>query len=113
MSARAFQIATTDTVATLLSDGGPGEVECLGGADGRSWSLVLIGPIARGHKVALAAMAAGAPVIKYGARIGHATRPIAAGEWVHLHNCASDYDERSAHLDRDSGAPADTGHAYV
>ncbi|CAH2601241.1 D-altronate dehydratase [Rhodovastum atsumiense] len=42
--------------------------------------------VARGHKVALADHAVGAPVIKYGARIGLARVDIAAGSWVHTHN---------------------------
>lgn len=41
-----------------------------------------------GHKVATAAIPAGAEVIKYGAPIGHATRDIAPGDHVHLHNLA-------------------------
>jgi len=41
-----------------------------------------------GHKVALRAIARGEPVIKYGVAIGHATCDIAAGEHVHVHNCA-------------------------
>lgn len=44
-----------------------------------------------GHKVARIALAAGAPVLKYGAPIGSTTRPIDAGEHVHLHNMKSDY----------------------
>jgi altronate dehydratase small subunit len=113
MSAGAFQIAAADNVATLLADAGPGPLEGRRGSDGQAFPLVLAGRIARGHKVAVTAIAAQAPVIKFGARIGHATRAIAAGEWVHLHNCASDFDERSAHLDQGSGAAIDTGHAYV
>ena len=31
----------------------------------------------------------GAPIRKFGQIIGFASRPIAAGEWVHEHNCAS------------------------
>jgi len=39
-----------------------------------------------GHKVATAPIPAGAEVVKYGAPIGRATRNIAPGEHVHLHN---------------------------
>jgi altronate dehydratase small subunit len=42
-----------------------------------------------GHKVALRDLAPDAPVIKYGETIGRATRAIAAGEHVHVHNIAS------------------------
>lgn len=44
-----------------------------------------------GHKIARVAMAEGEQVLKYGAPIGRATRPIAPGDHVHLHNLASDY----------------------
>lgn len=44
-----------------------------------------------GHKLALAAIPAGAKVIKYGAPIGSATADIALGDYVHNHNVASDY----------------------
>ena len=42
-----------------------------------------------GHKYARRAIAAGEAVIKYGMPIGHATRDIAAGEHVHVHNLAT------------------------
>jgi altronate dehydratase small subunit len=41
------------------------------------------------HKVALRDIAPGERVYKYGAVIGEATRPIAAGEHVHVHNIRS------------------------
>ena len=40
-----------------------------------------------GHKVALAPIARGAAVIKYGVVIGHASCAIRPGEHVHVHNC--------------------------
>ncbi|TMI88569.1 MAG: D-galactarate dehydratase [Bacillati bacterium ANGP1] len=43
-----------------------------------------------GHKIAVAAMAAGAPVIKYGEVIGVATAEIRPGQHVHVHNVRSD-----------------------
>jgi len=45
--------------------------------------------VALGHKVALRALAPGELVVKYGYPIGHATRAIAAGAWVHTHNIAT------------------------
>ncbi len=42
--------------------------------------------VPRGHKVATRAIAAGAPVHKYGQTIGFATRDIAPGEHVHSQN---------------------------
>lgn len=43
-----------------------------------------------GHKIAVAPMDAGEPVVKYGEVIGFATSPIRAGQHVHVHNVRSD-----------------------
>lgn len=48
--------------------------------------------ISPGHKIALRQLAVGDKVIKYGEVIGRATRAILAGEWVHAHNLAADFD---------------------
>lgn len=99
-----FQINPRDNTAVLLDDAAAGEaIGIIGGG-----TIVLQQDIEYGHKIALADMPPGAAVIKYGIGIGHSTRPINAGEWVHLHNCASDYDERSATLDVHTGAVTDT-----
>ncbi len=42
--------------------------------------------IPAGHKVATRAVAAGSPVRRYNQIIGFATRPIAPGQHVHVHN---------------------------
>ena len=47
--------------------------------------------IAMGHKIAIARVEPGSKIIKYGAPIGLATRPIDIGDHVHLHNIRSDY----------------------
>lgn len=108
---RAFQIHPSDNVATLLNDAVVGDtVEVAGGQSG---GVQAITAIASGHKIALVALAEGDPVLKYGVRIGHCTRAIDKGEWVHLQNLASDLDERSAGLDLHTGAPSDTASAYV
>ncbi|MCO5106779.1 MAG: UxaA family hydrolase [Burkholderiaceae bacterium] len=55
-------------------------------------------PVPMGHKVALAPIAAGDAVVKYGQAIGRASADIAAGEHVHAHNVASLFDDwLSAH----------------
>ncbi len=53
--------------------------------------LVAVEAVNAAHKIALHDMAAGAKVVKYGIAIGSITRPVQAGEWVHLHNMKSDY----------------------
>ncbi len=42
-----------------------------------------------GHKLALAAIAKGEDIIKYGESIGIATRDISPGDYVHIHNMDS------------------------
>lgn len=111
MSARCFQVHPSDNVATALDDLAAGPVRFLGAEPG--CEVVAREAIARGHKIALTDMAAGAAVVKFGVRIGHALRPIARGDWVHLHNLGSDVDARSGTLDLHTGAPTDTDSAYV
>lgn len=105
MSAVCFHIAPADTVATLLADAPAGPVEVRGG--GATGVVTLVEPIELGHKVALVDIAEGAAIVKYGVTIGIATRPIRRGEWVHLHNCRSAYDDRSSTLDLHTGAASD------
>lgn len=112
MPARCFKIHSGDNVATLLEDVAAGPIELVGG-DSKTPPLAALEPIARGHKIALVDIAAGAAVTKFGVRIGHASKPIARGAWVHLQNLASDLDVRSGTLDLHSGAPTDTSSAYV
>jgi altronate hydrolase/altronate dehydratase small subunit len=106
---RCFQIQPQDNVATLLDDGS-GAAQVLGA---QPQEIRLLEKIERGHKVALRDIAANEAVVKFGVRIGHATRHVAPGAWVHLHNLASDLDDRSGTLDLHSGAPTDTASAYV
>ena len=66
-----------DNVAIVANDGGlpPGAVLPSG--------LTLRDRVPQGHKVALADIAADAPVLRYGIPIGFALNDIAAGSWVH------------------------------
>jgi len=109
MKPRCFQIQPLDNVATLIDDGSD-VVQVLGA---QPQEIRLLEKIERGHKVALRDIALNEALIKFGVRIGHATKPIARGAWVHLHNVASDLDNRSGTLDLHSGAPTDTNSAYV
>ena len=98
-----FQINPTDNTAVMLEDGTAGSTIHVIGA-GQTMTVTLTQAIAYGHKVALADIAEAGAVF-------HATQPIQAGDWVHLHNCASDYDERSGSLEVTSGKPTDTIYA--
>lgn len=105
MPARCFKIHPNDNVATLLDDAVPGASVKIIGGDGE----IIAGDAAGvGHKLAIADIANGSPVVKFGVRIGRATRAIREGQWVHLHNLASDFDVRSQTFDVQSGAITDT-----
>ena len=73
-----------DTVAVLTSDAPAGAV-----VDAAGDPIVTLEPIPAGHKVARVALRAGDPVLKYGQPIGRATRSIARGSHVHVHNLES------------------------
>src|SRR5207244_4505309 len=96
-----------DNVATMLEETGTSDtVRVLGLAD--AVELKSLEPIALGHKIALRDVRKGEPIIKFGVPIGRASHDIHAGQWVHLHNCESSFDERSQTLDLHTGAATDT-----
>ncbi len=49
-------------------------------------TVVLTALVRMGHKIALARIAKGERVIRYGQTIGFATTDIEPGDWVHVHN---------------------------
>ena len=77
-----------DSVAVALDGLEPGDRGALLGA-GCGQAPAAREAVAPGHKLALADLAAGSAVLKYGMPIGRATRDIPAGAWVHSHNLAS------------------------
>lgn len=88
-----IRIHPADNVLVSLRDLDAGEVIEY---QGIAFTLGL--PLARGHKIALAPLAEGDQIIKYGLPIGHATQAIAQGEHIHHHNLATslnDLDEYS------------------
>jgi hypothetical protein len=106
----AFQVNAADNVATLLGEAGPGTaIELLGPSAGQA--LAARDRIAMGHKIALRTIDAGDAITKFGVVIGLAARTIEPGEWVHLHNCHSQLDERSGSFDLFTGAPRENEHA--
>jgi altronate dehydratase small subunit len=103
---QSFKIHDSDNVATLIEDANAEPVRVFGAT--KETVITLIESMPLGHKVALSAIEPGGLVIKYGIPIGTATREIRPGEWVHLHNCRSQVDERSSTLDFETGAATDT-----
>lgn len=75
------KIHPKDNVAVAIRPLAAGERLTVAGQD-----LAVRQAVPAGHKIALADIAAGDKVIKYGFPIGLAVAPIRAGEWVHTHN---------------------------
>ena len=100
-----IHIHPRDNVAVLLQPVAKGErIEI----DGRS--LTAAENIEQGHKIALAAIAKGENIIKYGFPIGHATVDIAAGQWVHTHVLATNLGDILAYQYQPDGSrPAAAG----
>jgi altronate dehydratase small subunit len=73
-----------DNVATAIADLNPGDT-----VKSKSAQVKVAEAVPFGHKVALSAIAAGAPIVKYGEHIGLAKQDIAAGGYVHIHNIDS------------------------
>ena len=85
---KALLVKQGDNVATSLERLARGEQVSLA-AGGTALEVRLAEDIAFGHKFAVRPIAAGEPILKYAETIGLATRAIAPGEWVHVHNVES------------------------
>jgi altronate dehydratase small subunit len=107
MAQTVYCIDAKDNTATAMAEIPAGMTVPVIGESGLK-QITSITEIPQGHKIALCDIPAESDIIKYGTVIGHSTRPIRKGEWVHLQNMASNYDERSSHLDIHTGAPLDT-----
>ena len=85
MESNVHQVHEADNVGIVIKDIAVGEAVIL--ARGREWTARK--PIPRYHKVALAAIKTGEPIIKYGETIGQAREDIQPGDHVHIHNLGS------------------------
>ena len=81
-----LRISPGDNVAVATATIEPGQTLSV---DGRP--IVAVDRVATGHKMAIAAVAAGEKVVKYGAPIGSAIVDLRPGQHVHTHNLKSDY----------------------
>jgi altronate dehydratase small subunit len=106
----AFQVHAADNVATLLGEAAQGSSVTIVGQAGKR-DITAHEKIELGHKIAVAPILADEPITKFGVFIGVATRRIEPGEWVHLHNCRSQLDQRSGSFDVHTGAPGDNAYA--
>ncbi|MFI5072495.1 MAG: UxaA family hydrolase [Terriglobales bacterium] len=102
---KAFRIHESDNVATLLADAAEEHIQIIGACV--DYPIYCCEPVCFGHKVAVLDISMNSDVVKYGVVIGTATEAIRTGQWVHLHNCRSQLDERSGTLDLHTGSSKD------
>lgn len=81
---RAIVLDSKDNVATLIDEAKAGSIAELTGD--RKERIEIRADIPYGHKCAVAKLAKGDDVVKYGQVIGRATADIAVGDHVHVHN---------------------------
>lgn len=91
-----LQIHPADNVAVALHPTEAGD--CFAGVSARE-------AIPQGHKMALRPIRAGGAVVKYGCTIGIATKEIAPGDWVHVHNVRTGLGETAAYAYHPGAAP--------
>lgn len=101
MALQLIRIHPSDNVAVAVQPLAAGAEVWLDGAP-----LAVRDAVPVGHKVALADVPAGAPVVKYGYAIGRAGVPIARGEWVHEHNLRTGLSGEQAYAYRPAPPPA-------
>jgi len=74
---RTIRVHDDDNVAVVVTEGG------LPAGTRLDSGLELVEAIPEAHKLALVDLAEGDAIVRYGVTIGHATRAIACGSWVH------------------------------
>ena len=103
MRQKLIQIDSRDNAAVALDALSPGEEAVLAGK-----TYQVREDIPFGHKMALEDLASGAVVVKYGCPIGHVTRAVQAGEWLHSHNMKTNLEGLLEYTYRPAApAPAD------
>jgi altronate dehydratase len=86
VTASFLQLAPDDNVVVALRKLDPGEALTVG-----ERTITVRNAIPFAHKLAIGDLAAGQTVRKFGVPIGSTTKPVNAGEHVHVHNLGSDY----------------------
>lgn len=85
-----IHINPSDNVAVALEDLAKGTYVSVDG-----YQVTASEAIACGHKIALAEICQGQPVVKYGTTIAAAREDIPAGSWVHTHNAVTELSENA------------------
>lgn len=80
-------LAAADNVGIALRDIETNEAARSAGGS----SIAAREAIPLGHKIALADIESGQAIVRFGVPVGIATKPIAPGQLVHIHNVRSRY----------------------
>ena len=80
-------LAAADNVGITLRDIETNEAARSAGGS----SIAAREAIPLGHKIALADIESGQAIVRFGVPVGIATKPIAPGQLVHIHNVRSRY----------------------
>lgn len=83
MEKKAVKITSQDNVAVAAENIAAGDIAVL--TEGNE-TITMLDDVNIGHKLAIAPIAKGENIIKYGVIIARATTDIAPGNWVHTHN---------------------------
>jgi altronate dehydratase small subunit len=83
---RVIRLSPDDNIVAVTTLVEPGQTLTVDGQPIRVADRIPLG-----HKMAIARIAQGDKIRKYGAPIGSATQPIEPGQYVHTHNVKSDY----------------------
>jgi len=86
---RALIMDPKDNVAVAIRELTAGETLVIAVPDGSERVVTTVESIPFGHKFSTADLDEGDQVLKYGERIGRATRVIPAGSHTHIHNLTS------------------------
>jgi hypothetical protein len=86
VSGKAILLHPNDNILVVIAPIFAGERVDIDGNE-----IVVAQDVNVGHKLARRPLTPGDKVLKYGAPIGSMIKPVAAGEWVHMHNLKSDY----------------------
>jgi hypothetical protein len=89
-SRTALVLHPKDNVGVALADLKAGDTVAVSESEGGKYDFNVAEDIAFGHKFALSAMTANAPVYKYGEEIGRTKTFIPSGGWIHVHNMYCD-----------------------
>ena len=90
MAGIALKVHDLDNVATIFAEGiSDGQTVEVRDKRGNKEMVTVFETVPYGHKIAVAPIQKGGRIRKYGEEIGIATRDIAQGEYVHVHNLDS------------------------